>query len=269
MNKLIKIYACLLSLYFCTLSSAFAIWNGTLVHDAIPYIAAIESSYGTDYQHGCLCGATWVAQDKLVTAAHCLYYQGKPATIKDRFIIYGGFDLSKPDTFKRLALKKIDIYPYYNHFYLYTNDIAVVQVETDGEPHHVVTIAPAFPKLDTAGTVFITYGFGVHDLTNNVDLLRYGYHTIATEAQSIEKMNELDPGIILDQMNNFGALPVDHQGIRPGDSGSPALVQTTDGSLQLFGIAASGFDKDIPPTFSVYTRTQEPEIRAWLYRVIY
>ncbi|OQK16705.1 hypothetical protein AU255_02010 [Methyloprofundus sedimenti] len=246
-----KIIITLLSLLIASTNIAFAsermakIIGGTTADSATwPWMAGLIFN---DYTN-VFCGASLIAQDWILTAAHCVFDKGN--TDFDVIINQAQLKLDSVNG-KRIQVDSILIHPFYNNFNL-ENDLALIKLATPSHNTPINVLAP-FTAQDNAGKPAIALGWGsmsTSSLQLPADLQQVDLPLIDNSQCNVAMM-----GFIIDGMLCAG----DGLGERDtctGDSGGPLVVfDTESGTWRQAGITSWGLDKcAAPDLFGVYTR---------------
>ena len=121
-----------------------------------PFMAALVRTNAIDTFQGQFCGATYIGQGFVLTAAHCIASK----RITDFYVHIGIHDLSKANTQGQVAqVRAIYIHPAYNHV-SYANDIALIEV-TSQPNRATVKLATEYKNTEMpAHTELIAMGWG-------------------------------------------------------------------------------------------------------------
>ena len=199
---------------------------------AWPWQVALIDGLSQNPYLGQICGGTLIAEDWILTAAHCV--EGRPVSLTD--VLVGAHKLSDSGT--RIRAAQIIPHPDYDPFML-QNDLALIRLSTP------VTYTPIALFEVISGTTELDYmratvtGWGMSDLS-----AQYGYPDALREVSlplvSREQCaRNLWYETITDKMICAGYETLT-MGSCYGDSGGPLMVQEADASWSQIGIVSWG-----------------------------
>jgi secreted trypsin-like serine protease len=244
--------------------------NGLELLDQVGSIASLSVSETTELQQDSSCGASFLGDKWVLTAAHCV----DSANAKLFKMNVGEYDLSDGAE-NAIDIANIYIHPFYDNE-AFDNDIALVELVSAP-----VNALPAVQIADVALTnqyaiensLATVAGWGGREgyapsegpTSNFPDLLHKVDLQLSTNAQCREALGE-SFGIAADNVNVTdvmicAAVPEGERGSCQGDSGGPLVVNTGSGVQQVgivswgFGCAAAGYP-------GVYTRVSE--FKEWI-----
>ena len=192
------------------------------------------------------CGASLIAKDWVLTAAHCVDDVGSASF--DVIINQAHLNLDTVNG-ERIHVDSVLSHPLYDRDSL-DNDLALIKLATPSKNSPVNILAP-FSSQDNTGKPGIALGWG----STSWPLLRYPVDLQQVELPIIDNPRcDAVMGGITDDMLCAG----DGLGERDtcfGDSGGPlAVFDTESNSWRQAGITSWGFDCAEPNFFGVYTR---------------
>ncbi len=241
--------------------------DGELLMNMLNAIATINVATEAVLVQSSSCGASFIGEKWLLTAAHCV----EDANINLVKVNIGEYDLSNGARNAK-SIKQIYIHPEYNQGAAFNNDIALIELEQTIE-HPAIILASAedtaqYTTMASQATVIgwgnqIAYGPNdeqpansqpdkLHQvelslLTNQAcqDILAEGYSDIQNTTISPEQVG-LTNNMICAHYAAGG------KGSCQGDSGGPLVVNTNQGWQQV-GIVSYGIgcgDKDFPEVYA-------------------
>ncbi len=221
---------------------------------AQPWMVALVDS-GTDAYNGAFCGATLIAPQWVLTAAHCI----EDLRAAEVDVVVGRHQLSS-DQGERLEVTHLIMHPKYADFH----DIALIHLAspaTVGQPVPMVTSTTEY--LDDAPAVARVTGWGLipekgdeffPDTLYGVDL-----PIIADALCEATYGSDVDSTVICAGLEEGGVDACD------GDSGGPLVVPDGNG-WALAGVVSWGDGCGLAGGYGVYTRVAyyEPWITGYL-----
>ncbi|MBI2519828.1 MAG: S1 family peptidase [Bdellovibrio sp.] len=233
----------ILCLLFC--NNAWALVGGEEASEnEFPYILSLQGINADVSFH--YCGASVIAPGLIMTAAHCLreentkekYRPGDLLAFKTGAVI-------KDTTLKSTQIKQI-------HYAPSKRDIAIIEVQGFQKP----PFAKLASKINLTKKVWLT-GHGPQDFFGDP-----GGEYLKKAAIRITSSSDTHYSSPSDPEGGF------YPSLAPGDSGSPALIETPDG-LQVIGVNSS---IHLTPSRDAgqndVARTDTAEIRSWVQEII-
>ena len=207
---------------------------------AWPWAASLQ-----DATH--FCGATLIAPDALVTAAHCV--EGtSPSSLN---VVLGRSDLSSTNG-KSHRVDEIIVHPDYNS---YTNesDIAILMLSTVSSLKPLPMLHADQSELAAPEVDAIVAGWGV--LSEGSSRIPNELHEVPVPIVANEVANEPNSydGRIADTMLAAGYAAGGKDSCS-GDSGGPLMVTDANGQHYLAGIVSWGNGCARPNSYGIYTR---------------
>lgn len=240
----------LLTLFIISSGSAIAVERMARIiggrsadSNAWPWMAGLVYK-NSDSANDVFCGASLIAKDWVLTAAHCVIDPNS----SDFEVIINRAQLASNGG-ERVSVDSILLHPLYNDENL-ENDLALIKLTTPSSTPPINILAP-FSSQDNANTVATALGWGVtSNMTSTFPLdLQQVDLPIVDHSRCDKAM-----GDITDDMLCAG----DGLGEKDtcfGDSGGPLIVfDTESNSWRQVGITSWGFDCASPGFFGVYTR---------------
>ena len=241
--------------------------DGALLLNMLNAIATIDIAAEAALVQSSSCGASFIGEKWLLTAAHCV----EDANINLLKVSVGAYDLTNGARSAK-TIKQIYMHPDYNQGAAFNNDIALIELD-ESIDHPAITLASAedtdqFATVASQATV-IGWGnqvaYGPNDeqpansqpdklhqvelslLTNQEckDILAEGYSNLQNTTVSSEQVG-LTSNMLCAQYAAGG------RGSCQGDSGGPLLINTNQGWQQV-GIVSYGVgcaDKDFPEVYA-------------------
>ena len=269
---------------------AYAIYNGTPVPNAddYPFMVSIQvknTQAPAGFDHWC--GGSIITPTMILTAGHCV------ANAKD---MSGAFVIRDPSTLQIVtrnraayAVKAIHLKPdfYYQSVLgsagkpigiLAENDLAIIELNQPIRDEATVNLPDANKEAEYyfPGNRVLTIGYGVYDASETVSypLLRSAwtnvinplvFHDFYYQGTLIEA-SKVNP--YLPRTQFFGTYNAQYSS-GSHDSGSPLLVQNSDGSYVVIGIFSMGFSVfGLPFQSDGSVMTGAPDNLTWIKQVI-
>lgn len=212
---------------------------------AWPWMAGLVFKHSSNI-NGVFCGASLIATDWVLTAAHCVFYED--SSTFDVIINQAQLESSGGE---RLTVDHIVIHPLYNDFTL-KNDLALIKLATPSE-NSPVKILSSFTVQDHAGKPAIALGWGTTSATT--EQYPSELHKVNLPIISTSLCTKV-MGDITDNMLCAG----DGLGTKDtcfGDSGGPLIIYDKESnSWRQAGITSWGFGCAEPGFYGVYTRVK-------------
>lgn len=250
-----------------SVSPYFKIAGGSKVDDpdAWPWMAALFISRTSRNvgSHNLTCGGALIANQWVLTAAHCVYDINDINTLK---IVVGKNDITDISSDEVLDVRKIYYHPY---FYDYSNttadsDIALLHLETTKE---TATLPVYRGSENFENDLSMAIGWGStcsyeNSYENSYCSDRPGYLSqVELPVISNEKCDVAAEQFLMPVIDQTLLCAGDGQGGKDtcvGDSGGPLLVIRGDGWVQV-GITSAGMVETCgtPGTYGIYSRISE------------
>ncbi|MCK5829012.1 MAG: serine protease [Methylococcales bacterium] len=212
-----------------------------------PWMAGIVLKGRSSFD-GIFCGASLIAKDWVLTAAHCVFDE-KRSTIE---IIINQADLDNNEG-ERLSVDRILVHPLFDTESL-LNDIALVKLRTPSTSTPI-TVLPTYSIEDSAGQDAIALGWGT---------------TSAVEPKYPKRLHQADLSIIsnpkcltalvdgITENMLCAGVPSAKQDTCQGDSGGPLIVfDSQTQSWRQVGITSWGDGCARKGFYGVYTRVKK------------
>lgn len=221
--------------------------------DEWPSIVSLKFKYN-DFH---FCGGTLIAEQWVLTAAHCMF--DLPLSASEISATVGEYDLSSSPITPATDIEQIFTHPDYNPT-TQINDIALLKLSTSVDnatvamvdlPLTVDLIALEYPTtaLGWGSTVGYTSGEIVVPIYPNI--LNEVEVPLNTDQQCSENLNGINTNYTEEMI--CAGLPEGGKDACQGDSGGPLMVDSNDGWQQI-GIVSWGFGCAAENSPGVYTR---------------
>jgi len=207
-----------------------------------------------------LCGGTIIADDWIVTAAHCTRNEdGTAIPVSEMFIKAGATNPYQVNSGKIYFISQVIIHENFNNNNL-DNDIALLKLKSpvdvvNASPIKLVTAADALEGATDPGVISWVTGWGLTDLSPEV--LPYNLQKVQLPIVSREQASTVWRSIS-DNVIMAGYRDATRDACN-GDSGGP-LVVPVSGEYRLAGITSWGSEDC--DTYSAYTRISAYE--SWI-----
>jgi secreted trypsin-like serine protease len=221
-------------------------WMVALIDNNQPHVTPME-----------ICGASLIAADWLLTAAHCV--EGESIYSLSAWI--GDVDLSSI-TAERIALKRIVVHPQFknDNYNPPENDIALIQLARPAT-QGILRMSNAYNPASFADNAAVVMGWGTTSTYQDNYPLMLQQTTVPITSTALCNGVYAYNGKITDSMVCAG-FPQGGTDACTGDSGSPLVVQTSadNGNIwQQVGIVSYGEGCAQSNRYGVYTRVSSFE----------
>ncbi|MBD1557842.1 serine protease [Vibrio sp. S9_S30] len=209
------------------------------------------------------CGASYIGNNYMLTAAHCVSRYQTPDAIRVKFSPNNYS--SEPE--KTVLVTQIILHPSYNKQGDQSYDVAVLKIDNVLQGVETVTL-PTLPlnQYVVPGVSLEAVGLGTKVIGNikpsKLQHVSIEYVSNETCINSQEFLNETNIGV-----TNFCAGDATGAGLKDtctGDSGGPLILRSGTQSMQL-GIVSFGIGCAKPNTYGVYTDV--PKMVSWINSV--
>lgn len=212
-----------------------------------PWFTSLRSSFNGQHY----CGASLIKPDVVLTAAHCVFYEGKVDSPSDVLVNVGSHTLSDPNSGQIVQVESIKPHPSYNDNNM-RNDIAIIRLSecvADVTPINLDsrTEEELFGD-DTRGlAAIIGHGTDEYGSDNIQDVLQEAETTVLTHQECVDLFDRHagsgsevhKPSMICGStVNPNGGDRVD---TCQGDSGGPFVLKK-QGTYVLTGVTSWGYN---------------------------
>jgi secreted trypsin-like serine protease len=242
-------------------SSASAVVGGQDASRPYPNMAELRD--GGDF----ICGASLVAPNKILTAAHCV--SENPKAVSGLSFVLGRTTRSDTSSGEEIKAAAVDVHENYDSTTL-AYDVAVVTLErnaTKGTPIRLAT--PSERDFWSPGDTATVTGWGTRagfDLLGLTitDKLQEVQMPIREDAECDRNYTvTLQGGIDEATMICAGELHGTKDSCQ-GDSGGPIMVTDATGALAQIGTVSWGFGCGYPTQYGVYSRAAGETLYPWI-----
>ncbi|HEX8204843.1 MAG TPA: serine protease [Solirubrobacteraceae bacterium] len=267
----------LFSLLVVLPTSAHAVVGGQDATRPYGNMALFEYQFAGETSWSFICGASLIAPDKILTAAHCIeddrdgdgeYETVPPSSVRFLIGTQKRFDRAAGET---IGATKVEMYPGYPTDF--KGDIGIVTLArpaTKGAPIRVAN--PASEKgLWAAGKEATVTGWGSRFFG---DVLTYEVFDQLQEVQvpmvddaTCDTAYVADDPVRGDFYADVDVCAGEPQGGKDscqGDSGGPLMVPDATGTLVQAGVVSRGFGCGYPASYGVYARVGDSKLFDWI-----
>jgi secreted trypsin-like serine protease len=257
-------------------ASAQAVVGGQNATQAYPYMAAFEYAFAGEAEFSFICGASLVAPDKILTAAHCVYDDrdgnGTQEVIPPsaaRFLL-GTQTRSARSAGETIGATKVEVYGEYEG--TTKGDVAVITLERAATKATPVRLAnPSSEKsLWAPGKEATVTGWGAAffgDLAgvSAFDRLQEARVPMVSDSRCDAAYALDDPlrGDFHADVDVCAGRTLGGKDACQGDSGGPLVVPGA-GTLLQVGVVSRGFGCGYPLSPGVYARVADTKLYDWI-----
>jgi secreted trypsin-like serine protease len=224
-------------------------------HDATrsyPHMAILKQD------DGFVCGASLIAPDRILTAAHCVMESDFRTPLAPKRISFTLGTTTVNGSGETIGATEVTPHERWTGDGAGGYDIALVKLARPSSQKPIAIASPAAQRASwAAGARATVIGYGA-----NVPILGLSY---------TDTLQEVDVPIVADA-DCFDADPTkvcagELYGIKDscnGDSGGPMMVGDGNGGMLLVGTVSYGFECGIPTQYGVYGRVADSTLYDWI-----
>lgn len=238
---------CLLATPILASAGGRIVGGTTAEQGSWPWMVSVQNPYKGNHYDGHLCGGSLIAENWVITAAHCMAGR-KPEDIS---ILAGVYDLTAAGGQTR-QVHRIVVHPEYNSI-TQDSDVAMIQLETPVEKLALIPLISGTSGL--AGSLATTLGWGSMepDGTANPSKLQEVQLPIVSNRECNRAFEqEYSVGNSVSKNMLCAGYTDENKDACFGDSGGPLMVRQR-GNWVLAGLVSWGLG-DCASSYGVYTR---------------
>jgi secreted trypsin-like serine protease len=252
-------------------ASAPAVVGGQDASRDYPYMAVFEyDSPGAPTEYDFICGASLIAPDKILTAAHCVTDDnGDVVPASSVRVLLGTKDRSNRAAGETIGAASIEVFPEYGSDF--KGDIAIVKLQRAATKATPVRIAsPTSEKsLWAAGKTATVTGWGSSffgDVITDQQMLQEVQLPMVSDEDCDSAYALDDPvhGDFYEDVDVCAGEPNGGKDACQGDSGGPLVVPDAAGKLVQAGVVSRGFGCGYPQSYGVYARVGDKKLYDWI-----
>ena len=245
----------------------FIIGGQPVERNTYPWIVALTYNVDAELVQRQFCGGSVIADQWVLTAAHCLFGQaGEQLTIDEFKVAVNATNLSDEDV-PELDVANLFIHSSYEHnSHNPHSDIALIEL---AQPSGISPITLSTKATDELiGLQATVIGWGAVDNTDpSTPQFPVWLHSVDVPIVSMDVCNapeSYDDSIYPNQL--CAGFKEGGSDSCVGDSGGP-LIATHDGVVQQVGVVSFGFGCALPNFYGIYTDV--PYFIGWINQYIY